>query len=43
MKQGYGEFKWATGGTYKGEYKNDVKAGFGEMTWVDGSVYKGTW
>lgn len=43
MKHGKGEFKWGTGGHYKGDYLNDVKSGYGEMTWGDGSIYKGTW
>ena len=43
MKHGMGEFTWASGGNYKGEYCNDFKEGFGEMTWADGSVYSGTW
>ena len=43
MKHGKGCFKWATGGEFVGEYKNDLKIGYGEMTWGDGSVYKGTW
>ncbi len=43
MKHGYGEFKWETGGVFKGNYAQDVKCGYGEMTWGDGSQYKGTW
>lgn len=42
-KQGYGEFKWASGNFYKGNYKNDLRNGFGEMCWTDGSIYKGNW
>jgi hypothetical protein len=43
MKDGQGEFKWATGGHYKGNYAKDLKSGYGEMTWGDGSTYKGNW
>jgi hypothetical protein len=37
MKHGQGEFKWASGGYYKGGYIHDLKSGYGEMTWADGS------
>lgn len=43
MKHGPGEFKWGTGGHYKGSYANDHKEGYGEMKWADGSTYKGHW
>lgn len=43
MKHGQGEFRWQTGGYYKGKYHYDIKQGFGVMTWADGSVYKGCW
>ena len=43
MKNGFGEFRWATGGHYKGFYVNDQKSDYGEMTWTDGSHYKGLW
>ena len=43
MKHGLGEFRWQTGGFYRGRYVHDLKEGFGEMTWGDGSVYKGNW
>lgn len=43
MKHGFGEFIWATGSKYKGEYINDVKKGYGEMYWADGSIYRGFW
>lgn len=43
MKHGFGEFRWASGGHYKGFYVKDQKAGFGEMIWADGSQYKGQW
>lgn len=41
MKHGFGEFRWASGGYYKGHYQNDVKDGYGEMYWADGSIYRG--
>lgn len=43
MKHGQGEFRWATGGYYKGNYEFDVKVGYGEMYWADGSIYRGSW
>ena len=43
MKHGLGEFRWASGGYYKGSYEYDVKKGYGEMYWADGSIYRGHW
>ena len=43
MKHGFGEFRWASGGYYKGNYKFDIKQGYGEMYWGDGSIYRGQW
>ena len=43
MKHGQGEFRWASGGYYKGNYEFDVKKGYGEMYWADGSIYRGQW
>ena len=43
MKHGMGEFRWASGGYYKGTYEYDVKKGYGEMYWADGSIYRGHW
>jgi len=42
-KEGYGEFRWASGNFYRGEYLDDERHGYGEMYWVDGSLYKGSW
>jgi hypothetical protein len=36
-------FTWASGNTYKGEYKEDERDGYGEMRWTDGSIYLGEW
>lgn len=36
-------FIWASGNTYKGEYKEDERDGYGEMKWTDGSLYQGEW
>ena len=33
MKEGYGEFKWESGGHYQGNYHKDLKCGYGEMKW----------
>lgn len=43
MKHGHGEFRWASGGYYKGSYEYDAKKGYGEMYWADGSIYRGQW
>lgn len=40
-KNGYGEFRWASGNVYKGLYENDERHGQGEMHWTDGSFYLG--
>jgi hypothetical protein len=38
-KHGYGIFQWASGNSYKGEYKDDERDGYGEMKWTDASIY----
>ena len=43
MKHGYGEFRWSSGGYYKGHYSFDSKESYGEMYWADGSIYRGQW
>lgn len=43
LKNGYGEYKWASGNLYKGHYNDDKRHGYGEMHWCDGSVYQGEW
>lgn len=40
---GKGEFRWANGNKYNGEYKEDKKDGYGEFTFADGKIYKGSW
>jgi len=40
---GYGEFKWADGRVYKGEYVADKKHGKGVFKWADGRMYDGEW
>ena len=40
---GYGEFKWADGRVYKGDYKEDLKDGWGVFEWPDGRKYEGNW
>lgn len=40
---GKGDFKWANGRHYVGEYVEDKKEGYGEFTWNDGRSYKGQW
>ncbi len=38
---GKGEFQWASGLSYTGEFKGDRREGFGKLTWPDGSSYEG--
>lgn len=38
---GTGEFRWADGRVYRGEYVNDKKHGKGVYTWPDGRMYQG--
>ena len=40
-KHGQGEFRWESGGHYRGTYVDDLKEGYGEMTWADGSSFRG--
>ena len=43
MKNGFGEFSWASGNKYRGNYVDDKREGYGEMQWIDGSIYRGYW
>ena len=36
---GKGEFRWADGRVYNGEYYNDKKHGAGVYSWPDGRKY----
>ena len=40
---GKGEFSWADGKIYIGDYKDDKKEGFGIFRWPDGRQYEGQW
>lgn len=40
---GQGEYSWADGRKYKGEFKMDQKDGHGTLKWPDGRVYVGQW
>ena len=40
---GFGQYTWADGRRYKGEYKDDKKHGYGEYIWADGREYCGYW
>ena len=40
---GYGEFSWANGKKFTGNYEFDLKAGKGRFEWPDGKVYDGMW
>ena len=48
-KDGYGEFQWASGNSYKGYFKDDERHGRGKMIWTEGAnsmsetVYEGDW
>jgi 1-phosphatidylinositol-4-phosphate 5-kinase len=43
LKHGLGEYRWASGNLYKGEYKFDKRDGYGQMKWADGSSFEGNW
>lgn len=38
-----GEYVFATGDRYEGEFANNVFDGEGSYTWVDGANYAGGW
>lgn len=39
--RGKGSFKWASGLSYSGEFKEDKREGYGKLSWPDGSSYEG--
>jgi hypothetical protein len=38
---GKGAYKWADGGEYVGEYKDNIKEGIGRFKWSNGRIYEG--
>ena len=40
---GKGDFSWADGRKYSGEYVDDKKQGYGVFQWPDGRRYEGYW
>ena len=40
---GFGEFIWPDGTSYKGEYVDDKRQGQGIFKWPDGRKYDGNW
>ena len=40
---GKGQYKWATGYKYDGEYKYGIKNGKGKYYLPDGRYYEGNW
>jgi S1-C subfamily serine protease len=40
---GYGEYYWADGLKYVGEFTDGMKTGFGTIIWPDGEYYQGNW
>lgn len=40
---GNGTLTYKDGGSYKGQFLNDVKHGKGIYTWASGKVYDGNW
>ena len=43
VKNGQGEYRWASGAIYVGQFKNDVMEGQGPYTWPGGNhSYTGT-
>jgi 1-phosphatidylinositol-4-phosphate 5-kinase len=41
LKHGYGIYRWADGGVYYGEWKENMKDGQGYKRWADGDEYCG--
>ena len=39
---GKGLYKWTDGGTYLGEYINNIKEGKGIFKWANGKIYDGS-
>lgn len=42
-KHGQGEYRWASGNSYIGNFIDDKREGQGIMKWIDGTMYKGNW
>lgn len=42
VREGYGEYTWASGDVYKGEFRNNLLDGEGTYIWADGRTYKGS-
>lgn len=42
-RAGSGQEAYSVGGTYKGEYKDDLRHGQGEMRFATGEIYRGEW
>ena len=38
-KNGYGEYAWADGSTYKGKWVDNKIEGYGVYSWPDGRCY----
>lgn len=38
---GKGTYKWADGGEYVGDYKDNVKEGMGIFKWANGRIFNG--
>ena len=43
LKNGYGEYFWANGSKYKGNWSENKISGYGEYFWNDERSYKGEW
>ena len=43
MKEGMGEFRWADGSTYNGQFRDNNIHGKGEYVWSDMRKYDGEW
>ena len=39
--EGYGEFIWTDGKSYKGNWVNNEMNGEGTLVYMDGKIYKG--
>ena len=40
---GIGEFTWADGTIYDGDWVDGKRHGHGQFNWVDGTIYIGEW
>jgi hypothetical protein len=42
-REGEGEYRWADGDRFLGEWRENQREGKGEFRWKNGDLYKGEW